>query len=299
MSVDFEPGHGLPVGPRRIARRLGGAADPVFSLCTMLTDWAEYRECMASFAARGFVAERCEFIVVDNSVANQADAYVACNEFLQAAVGRYVVLCHQDVLLLEHGFDALLAQLEAVEAIDPYWAVCGNAGYTADGWPVLNLEQDYGPEVQRGRLPMRVMSVDENFMVARRLANLALSRDLHGYHHYGPDLCTVADVLGWNSYVIDFYLKHKSTGTIDSRYTDSRDRIGAKYRRAFRSRWMHVVTQYPFLLSGVPVPARAARLQRWLGRAVGLYPRGKYLMDPERRARRYAAEERGGHADRG
>lgn len=290
MSIELEPMIGRPVGPRGIARHLGGGNEPVFSLCTMLTDWVEYRECIASFKARGFDETNCEFIVVDNSVANQADAYIACNEFLQAARGRYVVLCHQDVLLIEHDVKVLEEQLAKLDSMDPHWAICGNAGYTSDGWPVLNLEQNYGPEIQRGTLPMKVMSVDENFIVVRRLANLASSRDLHGYHHYGPDLCIVADVLGWSSYVIDFYLKHKSTGTIDERYTQSRNRIAAKYRRAFRSRWMHVVTQYPFLLSGVPVPDKLARLHRWFGRVVGAHPRGKHVMNPERRAQRYARE---------
>lgn len=290
MSGEWQAGYGELIGPRRLARRLGGARDPLFSICTMLTDWDEYHECIASFRARGFDEDRCEFIVVDNSVANQADGYVACNEFLQAARGRYVVLCHQDILLMEHGFADLEARLAELEEIDPHWAVCGNAGYTEDGWPVLGLEQAYGPERQHGELPTRVMSVDENFIVVRRLANLALSRDLHGYHHYGPDLCIIADILGWNVYVIDFYLKHKSTGTIDGRYTESRDRITAKYRRALRTRWMHVVTQYHFLLSGNPLEHRFARAHNLLGKALGKYPRGHHVLDPERRARAYAAK---------
>lgn len=256
----------------------------------MLTDWNEYRECIDSFKARGFDEACCEFIVLDNSAQNQADAYVALNEFLQAARGRWVVLCHQDVLLLEHGFDDLAARLAELEAIDPHWAVCGNAGYTEDGWPVLNLEQSYGAEIQRGELPTKVMSVDENFIVVRSLANLALSRDLHGYHHYGADLCIVADILGWNAYVIDFYVKHKSTGTIDERYTQSRDRIAAKYRRALRTRWMHVVTQYHFLLSGGALQHRFARAHNLIGKALGRYPRGHHVLDPERRARAYAGK---------
>jgi hypothetical protein len=258
----------------------------------MLTNWAEYHECIASFEAHGFDARRCEFIVLDNSVENQADAYVALNEFLQAARGRYVVLCHQDLLLIDHGYDHLTSRLAELDTIDPHWAICGNAGYTDDGWPLLNLEQSYGPERQHGELPMQVMSVDENFIVVRRLANLALSRDLHGYHHYGPDLCLIADILGWNAYVIDFYLKHKSTGTIDERYTASRDRMVAKYRRAFRTRWMHVVTQYHFMISGQPLEHRFSRFHNLLGKLRGQYPRGHRVLDPEQRARVYERKRR-------
>lgn len=290
--MDTGMGKGRPVGPRGIARRLGGSDAPTFSLCIMVTDWAEYDACIASLADHGFDAQRCEFIVVDNSAGNAADAYVAGNEFLQAAQGRWIVLCHHDILLLDHDIDTLGACLDELEALDPTWGICGNAGYAADGWPEVNVSSGGRAYISGGPYPARVVSVDENFMVVRRAANLALSRDLTGFHHYGPDLCIVADILGWSAYVIDFHLHHKSSGTVDDRYFASRDRIAAKYRRAFRPRWIHLVTMRPFLLSGWRAHHRVARAQQWLGKLVGVYPRGAHLQDPARQAARHARRTR-------
>ena len=56
-----------------------------------------------------------------------------------------------------------------------------------------------------GELPAKVHTLDENFIVVRRAANLSLSHDLDGFHLYGTDLCLIADVLGGNRYVIDFH----------------------------------------------------------------------------------------------
>jgi len=287
--VEIGIGTGKPIGPRRLARRLGGAASPVFSICAMVTDWDEYAACLASFATRGFDDDQCEFIVLDNSQGNTADAYVALNEFLQAASGRYVILCHQDIVLLDHGIIVLEERLAELTDLDPYWAVCGNAGYAEDGWPQVNLAHGGRDYIDPGKLPARVVSLDENFLVVRREANLAVSRDLQGFHHYGPDLCIVADILGWNAYVIDFYLQHNSSGTVDDRYHQSRERIAAKYQRALRPRWISIVTMRPFLLSGWALHHRIANVQHFGRKLFGLYPRGPHLADSKRRARRDAA----------
>lgn len=288
---------GEPVGPGGIVRRLSGSTRPTFSVCTMVTDWDEYDGCMASFAQRGFDADTCEFIVLDNSAGNRADGYVALNEFLQAARGRFVLICHQDVLLLEHGRRELEERLAALDRHDPHWGVCGNAGYTADGWPVLNLSH---PAKERDVLgapfPVRVVSLDENFLLVRRAANLAVSRDLSGFHHYAVDLCTMADILGWNSYVIDFFLRHNSAGTLDASYDRSREAIAAKYARALRPRWAHVITLRPFLLSGSRLHHRLSGIQRRLGKLLGIYPRDHLLGDPTKRPVRPAPTVEGGFA---
>jgi hypothetical protein len=254
---------------------------PIVSLCAMITDWDAYDECRSTFTERGFDTDRCEYLVVDNSAGNRADAYVATNAFLQTARAEIIVLHHQDVRLVEDGLDDLLARLDDLTAIDPDWAVCGNAGALRDGWRVMHLSH---PQNERhfegGPLPSRVMSLDENFLVVKRAANLAVSHDLHGFHHYGVDLCLVADLLGWHVYVIDFFLQHLSGGTIDHRYFDSRDRIAAKYARAFRSRWMELVTNSPFYVSGSPLRARTAPAIRALRKLVGAAPR---VRDFERR----------------
>ena len=104
-----------------------------------------------------------------------------------------------------------------------------------------------------GPYPVRVMSLDENFIVVRREANLALSHDLTGYHWYGAELCLLADILGWHAYVVEFYLLHKSSGNADAGFRSMRRAVGRKYARAFRPRWQYVVTDRPVFIAGSPL----------------------------------------------
>ena len=96
----------------------------------------------------------------------------------------------------------------------------------------------------RGRsLPAKVVSLDENFIIMRREANLCLSRDIGGFHWYGSELCLIAAILGWNAYVIDFHLCHKSQGNPDVAFFDASRRFRDKYARLFRARWLYSPTR--------------------------------------------------------
>lgn len=291
---------GLVVGPRRIVVRLAGApATPRFSICTMVTDWAQYAECAASYRSHGFDNETCEFLVVDNSASNRADAFVATNEFLQAARGDYVILTHQDITLLDHGRAELEHMLDFLTGCDPAWAVCGNAGMTDDGWPIHCLSHPHRDvDIQGAPFPKRVISLDENFMVVRKAANLAVSRDLVGFHHYGIDLCMIADVLGWRAYVIGFYLRHHSGGTIDDRYERSLAGFITKYQRALKPRWVNLPTLRFVYIAGNGAGVRRAKCLRFLGKLVGRVPRFQHLNDPVKRALRDRRRSRGSAEDR-
>jgi len=153
--------------------------------------------------------------------------------------------------------DALLDELTR---LDPDWGVCGNAGATASGRIAARIsDPNTGDTNKGGPFPARVVSLDENFLVVRGEANLALSHDLAGYHWYGADLCIIADVLGWNAYVIDFHVLHKSGGSPDGSFAAIRSATRRKYNRAFRSRWHHVTTKRSIFLSGSPVRHLLAR----------------------------------------
>ena len=52
-----------------------------------------------SFRTAGFTAGDTEFLYVDNSDQNALDAFAAYNLFLRVAKGRYIILCHQDIIL--------------------------------------------------------------------------------------------------------------------------------------------------------------------------------------------------------
>ena len=204
-----------------------------------------------SFVAHGFTPRDTEYLVVDNSSQNQADAYVAYNAFLVEARAPYIVLCHQDVLLLDEGRKELDALLVELHARDENWGLCGNAGVKEDGTIALRITD---PRTANGKaggpFPARVATLDENFIVVRRAANLALSRDLAGFHMYGTDLCIISHVLGWSAYVISFHLLHKSGGTTDHLYYRSRDELRSKYMRALSPRWVALPTHSVVLIAG-------------------------------------------------
>ncbi|HET9640830.1 MAG TPA: hypothetical protein VFP12_16675 [Allosphingosinicella sp.] len=239
--------------PRRADTLPSGAIR--FSICTLVTDLDEYAEMVESFSKGGFEGADCEFLYLDNSKSNAFDAFAGYNLFLTRASGDYLILCHQDILLLEQGRSALEKRLAELDELDPAWALCGNAGGVAGGKLAIRISDPHGADQSTGDFPARAAALDENFIVVRRDSNLALSHDLGGFHLYGADLCIVADMLGRTAYVIDFHLRHKSGGRTDANFYAARRAAIAKYRRALRSRWIRT-TCTTFLVSGTPLLGR-------------------------------------------
>ena len=237
-----------------------------FSICTLVTRRDQYARMLRSYRMAGFDND-CEFLCIDNSQGNIYDAFSGYNAFLIEARGRHVILTHQDIELPFDDRAVLEERLRDLDARDPDWGVCGNAGGVAVGEVVLRISDPHGDDQVRGTLPQRVFTLDENFMVARRSANLSLSRDLTGYHMYGPDLCVMADVRGDSCWVIDFHLRHLSGGTLDGSFTSSAEAFERKWARAFRSRWVQT-TVIPIFLSGTRLVRNAATSR--IGRALGI-----------------------------
>jgi len=154
--------------------------------------------------------------------------------------------------------DALLADLERR---DPSWALAGNAGGIGPGRLALRITDPHGLDRRVGELPARVVTLDENFIVVKRSARLGFSRDLAGYHLYGADLCLVADILGYTSYVIDFHLQHLSPGTKSTDFHAVEAAFRSKWSRAFRSRWLQTTCTL--------VPISGDRLDRIIGGVAG------------------------------
>lgn len=218
-----------------------GHNEIAFTIATLVTDPAEYDAMRRTFAAGGFTQNDCEYLFIDNTGTEQTCAYRGLNRALSEAHGRYVILCHQDVRLIANGQGrtALEARLRELDELDPDWAVVGNAGGSAPGRLAIRLTDPHGKDRTVGSLPARVSSLDENFILIRREANLAFSRDLRGFHFYGADLCMVADILGWHAYVIDFHLEHLSPGNSRKRdFALSKEAFRAKWSEALRPRWI-------------------------------------------------------------
>ena len=250
------PGEPLPL-PDFVASVNSRAeeARPRFSICTLVTRPSEYAEMVESFVSHGFTPADCEFLYVDNSESNRFDAYRGYNLFLVEARGDFVILCHQDILLLEDGRAELEQRLEELVAHDPRWALCGNAGGVSFARLALHISDRFGENQFFGHFPARVSALDEDFIVIRREANLAVSHDLSGFNFYGADLCIVADFLGRSAWVIDFHLRHKGLFTTSASFYRERRHVARKYQKAFRSRWIVTTVTY-FFVSGSPIVSR-------------------------------------------
>lgn len=221
-----------------------------FSVCTLVTNLSEYEEMKASFVVSGFTENICEFLYVDNSKQNTFEAFGGLNRFLREARGKYIILCHQDILINHHNIGDLRERIGEIEQADPNWALLGNAGGVNLKYTAMNVIQGTGNLLEDKHLPIKTVTLDENFIVVKSTANLALSADLQGFHMYGADICLIADVLGYSSYVIDFKLMHKSDGNADDTFYQLKKDLIKKYRRAFRSRFLGT-TITRFYISGV------------------------------------------------
>jgi hypothetical protein len=242
----------MPSGTSTIApRRLGETAYPFqFSVCTLVTRMDEYERMLETFRSAGFT-DGCEFLYADNTGGNAYDAYKAFNLFLREARGRYVIVCHQDVELVHDDRAALEQRIAELEALDPKWALLGNAGginltFKAV-WITHGKDATFWREGER--FPQRVQTLDENFILVKSEANLAVSADLSGFHFYGADACIIAEMLGFSAYVVAFHLYHRSLGTPDESFELARKELRRKYRRALRARYLQT-TIARFYLSG-------------------------------------------------
>ena len=204
---------------------------PRCSICTLVTDDAVYRRMCESYVQAGFDDAVAEYLYVDNCAQDTDDAYSGITRFLALARGRYVIVCHQDVLLTHDRIEQLDARINEVSSVDPHWALLGNAGGTARSELVMRISDPHGADVRRGTFPAKVRSLDENFLLIRRDASLGVSRDLQGFHFYGLDLCVLAAMRGYSAYVVDFHLTHLSAGKVGPDFDARRRVLIEKYRR--------------------------------------------------------------------
>lgn len=261
-----------PVPTAREVDSLSREGRPRYSVCTLVTDHGEYREMLASFAAGGFREPGCEFLYIDNSRHNKHDGFSGINRLLAEARGEHVILCHQDVRLLEHGIDQLDRVIAGLTAADPDWGLLGNAGGMSPGRLAIRITDPARITMNLGPFPARVHSLDENFMVVRAATRIGPSRDLDGFHFYGTDLCLQAEVRGYSVYVVDFHLWHlggasNTDAGRDRREAPARKKVDArseqfrtsyhatkwrlidKYTRVLRPRWIQT-TGHTLFLSG-------------------------------------------------
>jgi hypothetical protein len=212
-----------------------------YSICTLVNHPDEYGQMMESFHQAGFKPPSCEFLYIDNSRTNKRDAFAGINQFLSHAQGEYIILCHQDVRLIDAKRNPLERTIREISDLDPNWALLGNAGGVGLRGLAMRITDPFGKDRRSGRLPARVHSLDENFIVVRKAANLGLSRDLRGFHLYGTDLCMTAHSLGYTSYAVDFHLHHiggSLSNGLDAEFYRARRAWIDKYQSLHATKWI-------------------------------------------------------------
>ena len=259
---------------------------PDFLICTISNKLEQYEEMKSSFVRAGFDEERCRYALFDNSCANAFEPYATISKAVAEATEPYVIFCHQDILLDKGpGFDHLIEQLHALDALDPDWAIAGNAGCSEDLALIIRLDDPNGAHNQ-GRFPHKVYSLDENFFVIKTASALRCSSSLSGFHLYATDLCLQATSQGLSCYVLDFHLTHLSGGSPESpEFHRALDALKQHWNPSF----MLCLTRTPctfFYLSRSRIIRRllwSARILGWLRRHIGVYAQAGKLKQRLRR----------------
>jgi hypothetical protein len=183
-----------------------------FSVCCIVNNSDEYAEMQKTFIENGF-DDDCEYLIADNTKENVFDAYEAINLFIKKASGKYIIIVHQDVRAIDNK-SRLLDCLHELERTDKNWAVCGNAGGIHYHESILYISHANQDDITQKKLPQKVKTLDENFLVIKKDAQLSASVDISGFHLYGTDICLLAQIKGYSCYVIPFLVKHLSEGNI-------------------------------------------------------------------------------------
>ncbi len=239
--------------------RTPGPGNLRYSIATLVNDREQYEAMVNSLVSGGFDGDDCEYLYIDNTKTNQACAYSGLNAILNVARGHHVVLCHQDIRLLTETRSDLDARLEELEALDPSWALAGNAGGAAPGVLAIRITDPHGANQQTGNLPARVISLDENFIVLKRSARIGFSTDLAGFHFYGADICMHGQIAGFTAYVIDFHLAHLSSGNKSEAFDRMEEAFRCKWERALQPRWIQTTCSL-VRLTGDPLGQFAGRI---------------------------------------
>ncbi len=211
--------------PAVAAADAGERSLPLFRIATFVNDRASYAAMRASFEAGGFDEPHAVYEALSDAV---EEPFAAIRR-LGRASEPYVLLVHQDVLCDQgHVRSDLVAALDALTRRDDRWALAGNAGGASDLRVVRHVSDPWGVS-WTADLPVRVVTLDENFLVLRTSAQPQCSVELEGFHLYASDACLEARTRGHSAYVIDFRLTHLSTGTTDAGYDAAAAALAARW----------------------------------------------------------------------
>ena len=143
---------------------------------------------------------------------NSESAALAYNRVLDGATDDILIFTHSDVYFPRGWFAHLSAELDALSARDPNWAVAGLIGLTNYNqfagriWDT-GLDRMIGVALEK---PVRVAAFDEVVLIFRRDSGLRFDPNLPDFHLYGADLLFTAEARGRSVYVLDLPVLHNS-----------------------------------------------------------------------------------------
>jgi len=220
-----------------------------FHIATISNDLDQYSAMKVSFLEAGFDEDRCRYSLFDNSNGNIYDPYRTFNEIKSQTQEPYIIFCHQDLLMNQgHGFNQLIKVLDELNKLDPTWAIAGNAGMN-DHYQGVAKITDPTLKPWKTRLPQKVHSLDENFLIIKSLAEVECSSELQGFHFYGSDLCLNAILMGYSCYVIDFHLTHLSPGHLSQSFWNIKAIFQERWNQEFILCYMKTTTNVLIVLS--------------------------------------------------
>ncbi len=207
----------------------------LINLATIANDLQQYDEMRASFVAAGFTEDVCRYTLFDNTSGNLHEPYSTINMVMADATEPYLIFCHQDILCDQgHDYKYLLRVIAELEKKDPKWAVAGNAGFSSWFKRSVCITDPGNGEMHQGNLPLRVISLDENFLILKTSTPVRCSHELKGFHLYATDFCLSAHIKHYRAYVVNFHVRHLSRGNANSKaFNDSRDIFLRRWRRDF------------------------------------------------------------------
>ena len=156
-----------------------GEGDAIrYSFCTLVTDLDEYSAMVDAFTHKGFASPDCEYLYADNTQGNVFDAFTAYNRFPfggSRSIHRALPPGHPAAdRRPRRPRTATRCTDRARPALGPCAATAGRR--TTAGTSIASRTATASSFTAAARFPVKVMSLDENLMIVRREANLALSR---------------------------------------------------------------------------------------------------------------------------
>lgn len=185
-------------------------------IATIVSNASMYDSMRASMAEVGFSEHNCRFTRFDNTNGNRFEPFALLRELATYGDEPYIALCHQDLLFGPlTSLSTLQGRIEDLESHHPKWAVAGCAGRAFRGQFVSHMDDPSGSYRARG-LARSVLTLDEMFLILRRSRYPMPTPRLSGFHFYGTDVAINARLKGDRAYVIDFPLRHLSSGNFTS-----------------------------------------------------------------------------------